>query len=206
MTSEADSKAPDLSEIRPSLLPFDPAELTAVRVRPAAFAKLVDVSRQTVSMWAKKGIITLGPDGRLDPAVAARQVFERSDPAKLRARVFKTASMSMDALRAELTTARARIAEVEAELACEREFRARFTIHQDDLADHLYRLNEAIVVAFDVPIADAIGRLVDLEFYGTEPELDDLEPPEEDAPDIAFDADDLFADLPSLPDDIPDPT
>jgi hypothetical protein len=184
VTTDSDNKAPDLSELRPSLLPFDPAQLTAVRVRPAEFARLCKVSKQAVSQWIRKGTISLEPDGRLDPALAARQVFERSDPAKIRARVFKTASMSMDALRAELAAARARIAEVEAELACEREFRARCTIHQDDLAGHLYRLETVILESFHALVAasvegnlgHAIERLVSLEFYGTEPEPEEPEP------------------------------
>lgn len=80
-------------------LAFDWRDMTKARVRPAAFAKMVGVSRQTVSCWIRDGKVTLHPDGKLDPAVAARQVLERSDPSRLRARVFRQATEDADSLR-----------------------------------------------------------------------------------------------------------
>ena len=103
---------------RPSLLPFDPSDLVAMRVLPAEFARMVGVSKQTVSQWIKRGTVELGPDGRLEPRKASRQVIERTDPARLRARVFRQASASFDELRA-------RVRELESELDHERQLGAR---------------------------------------------------------------------------------
>lgn len=98
---------------RPSLLPFDPDQLTAIRVRPVEFATMCSVSRQAVSKWIKKGLFTVGPDGRFDPAHAWRQVFKHSDPAKLRARVFKDAMTPVATLRERVHTLEAELAAVE---------------------------------------------------------------------------------------------
>ena len=74
-------------------LPFDPADLVrGIRVRPAQFARMCGVSRQAVSQWIKAGKVLLYPDGTLDPAVAARRVIECTDPARMRAKVFRVIS------------------------------------------------------------------------------------------------------------------
>lgn len=83
-------------------------------MRPAEFARLVGVTKQAVSDWIKRGKITLGPDGKLDPDVAMRQVVERTDPARLRAKALK-------GMAGDLHQLRQRVAELEAELANERE-------------------------------------------------------------------------------------
>lgn len=71
------------------LLPFPAADLdrSALRMRQADFARLLEVSKQTVSQWVKAGKITLRPDGLLDPRAAVRQLVRTSDPARLRSRV-----------------------------------------------------------------------------------------------------------------------
>lgn len=100
-------------------LPFDPADLAqGLRVNQAAFARMCEVSRQTVSVWVRTGKIrAIYPDGTLDPARAAREVIRNTDPARLRAKVFKVATEDAQALRArvaglerELSAARAYIA------------------------------------------------------------------------------------------------
>lgn len=95
-------------------LSFDPASLTqGIRVRPATFARMVGVSRQTVSGWVKQGKVTLYPDGTLDPAKAAKQVINNSDPARLRAKLFKTAV-------SDVTSLQRRVAQLDAELGAAR--------------------------------------------------------------------------------------
>lgn len=86
-------------------LPFDPVSLAqGVRVRPADFARMTGVSRQTVSQWMKKGKIrSIYPDGSLDPVRAAQDVIRNTDPAKLRAKVFKVATEDAHALRQRVT-------------------------------------------------------------------------------------------------------
>lgn len=150
------------------MLPFDPADLVALRVRPAEFARMVGVSKQCVSQWIKQGKVTLGPDGKLDPAKATREVFQRTDPARIRARVFKSAMESRDELRA-------RIRELESSLAAERETHtaamvaARFEF-KDEQARQLSAFIDAIVDQFgDLAKAQAAGYLADA--------LDDLTAP-----------------------------
>ena len=88
---------------KPSTLPFDQETLAqGIRVRPAQFARMCEVSKQAVSQWIAQGKITLYPDGTLDPAKAAREVINNSDPLRLRAKVFKAASSDVGALRKEI--------------------------------------------------------------------------------------------------------
>ena len=83
-----------------STLPFDPADLTrGIRVRPAQFARMCNVSKQTVSVWIKQGKITLYTDGTLDPAKAAESVVRNTDPSRLRAKVFRVANDEISQLR-----------------------------------------------------------------------------------------------------------
>jgi hypothetical protein len=146
-------------------LPFDPADLVALRVLPAQFARMCNVSKQSVSQWIKQGKVTLGPDGKLDPAKAAREVFERTDPGRLRARVFKSAMASRDDLHG-------RIRELESQLVAQRiEWQHRFeemvsatrNAHFDELARKLYDLQIAFVYEFDgLAAAQQAGKLENL--------------------------------------------
>jgi len=98
------ARAPQLSTLP------DPADLMRARVLPAEFSRIMGVSRQCVSGWIQRGVITQpGPDGRIDLATATREVFKNTDPARTRARVVKQASASHDDLRK-------RVRELEAEL------------------------------------------------------------------------------------------
>lgn len=192
MTTDHNAVSPDAVATRPSLLPFNPGDLLAMRVLPAEFARMVGVSKQAVSQWIKRGTIELGPDGRLEPKRAARQVIERTDPARLRARVFQQAAASYEELRA-------RIRALEAELATGREQvgwreqAMRYRV-EDETAQRLRRLSDALVARFDAAIdAHATGHLnewldglVAVEFYGQDEaeyhllmdEAPDIEPPD----------------------------
>ena len=68
-------------------------------VTQARFGEMVGVSQQAVSQWIKRGIVRLGPDGRLDPKQAARQVLDGTDPARLRARAFRSIADDVAAMR-----------------------------------------------------------------------------------------------------------
>jgi len=87
-------------------LPFDPGDLAqGVRVNQADFARMCGVSRQTVSVWVRAGKIrAIYPDGTLDPARAAREVIRNTDPARLRAKIFKVATEDAQALRVRVAT------------------------------------------------------------------------------------------------------
>lgn len=80
---------------------FEPGDLAQeLRVRQADFARMCGVSRQTVSTWVRKGKIrSLFPDGTFNPQQAAREVIKSTDPARLRAKIFRIASEDAAALR-----------------------------------------------------------------------------------------------------------
>jgi len=110
LTPSPTTPAPSPAPLRPSTsapLPFDPADLArSIRVNQATFAKMAGVSRQTVSVWVRSGKIkSTFPDGSLDPQQAAREIIQNTDPARLRARVFKIASEDAQALRRRLSAA-----------------------------------------------------------------------------------------------------
>lgn len=142
-------------EPRSAVLPFDPAELVAMRVLPAEYARMVEVSKQCVSRWIKEGKITLGPDGRVDPHKASREVMRNTDPARMRARVFKHAMASQDELRA-------RVVELEAEQAdrARREQAVRWQ-EQDIAAKALAKFMDAVRTRFDEASKAAAGGELD---------------------------------------------
>ncbi len=94
-------------------LPFDEADLLAVRLLPAEFARAIGTTRQSVSRWIKDGKITLGADGRLNPTKAMRQLLRTGDPGRIRARLVKQAFADMADIRAQA----ARAADLELQLA-----------------------------------------------------------------------------------------
>ncbi|AVR89533.1 hypothetical protein Tharo_2645 [Thauera aromatica K172] len=121
-----------------------------MRVRPAQFARMCEVSKQAVSDWIKRGVVSLGPDGLLDPVTASRQVFERTDPARLRARVFKGLAKDVPELREQVRELRDALKQALAErdqLAAERESLAaalnesmRLRMHNDEIETRLHDL------------------------------------------------------------------
>jgi transcriptional regulator with XRE-family HTH domain len=128
-----------------SLLP--PADL-GLRVLPAQLARLAGVSRQTVSMWVKKGWVALGPDGRVCPRAAIDGVLRHSG-GRIRARALKPLTDDLDSLRRQIKeqTERAEAAELQAQaLAAELEqARAseRLFMAISDQLDSLIREREA---------------------------------------------------------------
>lgn len=141
MTQDQKSVAESLENMRPSTLPFDPGDLVAMRVRPAQFARMCGVSKQAVSQWISEGKVSIGPDGLLDPVVASRQVFERTDPARLRARVFRAAMAPYGELQAKVRA-------LESELDHWRTWRHLY-VHHDDIAERGTALLSAIEFEFD---------------------------------------------------------
>lgn len=94
----------------------DAPELLRVRIQPAQFARALNVSKQSVSRWVRDGWITLGADGRLDPAVAIGQLLRRCDPGRLRARWLRQAVGEVQDLRDNLANAEDRATTAEAAL------------------------------------------------------------------------------------------
>lgn len=87
------------------MLPFAEAELLAVRLRPAEFARCIGVTKQSVSRWIADGKVTLGADGRINPTAAMRQLLRTGDPGRIRARLVRQAFADMGDLRAQAARA-----------------------------------------------------------------------------------------------------
>lgn len=165
MTGASSGSRDGAAEPRPSTLPFDPADLVAMRVLPAQFARMVGVSKQAVSEWIRNGKVTLGPDGKLDPAKASREVIENSDPARLRARTLKQATLTHAQLRARIR---------ELQESCEAIEIATRNRCVDEASRKLYRFVDALEAQFDElraiadsgGLGDALDRLVFTAYYG----------------------------------------
>ena len=110
MTISPNRSARRAENAESSTLPFDPRDLVEMRVLPAQFARMVGVSKQSISKALKAGKIVLGPDGRLDPKRALRDYLNNSDPTRVRVRTFRQAMTETDQLRARV---RAQDAELE---------------------------------------------------------------------------------------------
>lgn len=128
----------------------DAPELLKVRILPAEFARLLGVSKQTVSQWIKKGHVSINPlDGRLDVTTAVQQVLRNTDPGRLRARVLRQAVEDVQSLRRTAAEADERVAAVQAQLAdAQRKIRQAIAYSEDvdcmlDKALDLLRVREA---------------------------------------------------------------
>lgn len=101
MTDEQEKAASTTDNMPSSLsLPFDPKDLLAVRIKPAEFARILSVSKQTVSRWIKAEKITVSPiDGRLDLQKALSQLMRTSDPSRLRVPLLRAAMSDMGNMR-----------------------------------------------------------------------------------------------------------
>ncbi len=103
-----ENKKPKLSGGRPPK--------AQVRVLRAEFARLMGVSRQTVSEWVEKGWLTVGADNRIDPSKGAKEVYGNMDPLRAQAHVMRDAmdgrhelELEIEALRNELAETKQRI-------------------------------------------------------------------------------------------------
>ncbi|MDP2111384.1 MAG: hypothetical protein Q8N48_00170 [Thiobacillus sp.] len=108
-------------------------ELLAIRIRPAEFARLLGVSKQTVSTWIRDGKVTINTlDGLLDVRRAIQDVLRNTSPGRLRSRVLRQAVTDALALRQNLASAEDRAVAAELELG-----KAR------SMVDHLNKWIEA---------------------------------------------------------------
>ncbi len=144
-------------------LPFDPAELTEnIRVRPAHFARMCKVSRQTVSQWIKSGKISLYPDGTLDPAKAASAIVTKTDPTRLRAKVFRLAVDDAAALRKRIAVIEAELADAKGRIIYLEGFNAELD-RAANIFDGLVLANrDGLALATDADFTHALRRLHDV--------------------------------------------
>lgn len=162
MTRALEDAGPEVESQRPSLLPFDPADLVALRVRPAQFARMCGVSKTTVSRWIEAGKIALGPDGLLDPAIASRRVLETTAPARLRARMFRHATESQKALRARVLDLELKVKGIELATRnqCSDAQGRRFSLFVDAICARFAELRDAYESPTDGKLQEALERLL----------------------------------------------
>ena len=115
-----------------SLLP--PPDM-GVRVRQSQLARLLHVSRQTVSAWVKEGKLTLDANGMVNPTSAVREVISKSDPSRMKARLLKPLVNDVETLRRDLERERARADLAEINLKRSRASEGFFMALSDHLSD-----------------------------------------------------------------------
>ena len=109
-------------------------ELLAIRVRPAEFARLLGVSKQTVSTWIRDGKVTINAlDGLLDVRRAIQDVLRNTSPGRLRSRVLRQAVTDALELRENMARAEDRAEAAEAALTDARKRIAYLESFIDDL-------------------------------------------------------------------------
>ncbi|HRE14529.1 MAG TPA: hypothetical protein PLD37_10075, partial [Usitatibacteraceae bacterium] len=86
-------------------------------MRQADFARLMGVSKQTVSQWVKAGKVRLDLEGFLEPRAAVRQLLKSSDPARLRSRVLAPILAELRDAQAREAALLAQVTELRAQLA-----------------------------------------------------------------------------------------
>ena len=74
-----------------AFLPFESIDLetAGIRLLPSQLARVLNVSKQAVSIWIKKGRVILGSDGRVDPRQAIARLLATGDLSRLRLKILE---------------------------------------------------------------------------------------------------------------------
>lgn len=126
MTHEAKSSPKTgKSGRRPALRLTSPDD-APLRVTPAAFSRMIGVSKQSVSKAIQAGRISPpGADGKLDPERASREYLNNTHPMRIRAHALRSVADEAAELRATVQTLTAEVQRLGAALEAEREHCAR---------------------------------------------------------------------------------
>jgi predicted transcriptional regulator len=119
MSSNLAEKAKLARVLSGPTLPFEPGQVSVVRIRQADFARLMGVTRPAVCQWVRSGRITTNLDGTLDPNRAVAELLRTVDMKTARPKV-------LHVIRAEIEEAHERAAQAVAE-------RDRCIQHLDEL-------------------------------------------------------------------------
>jgi hypothetical protein len=105
--------------VPPKSLPLpllaDSAALMRVRVLPAQAARVIGVSKQTMSRWISSGKVSINLDGRLDLQTAVEQILRTCDPGRMRSRVLRQAVGNVADLRAAVADLQAQLEKARAD-------------------------------------------------------------------------------------------
>ena len=91
--------APDKQESTSEDLDLGIDPIAPVRMKPAAFARWLGVSKQAVSVWIKKEWVSTFADGTLDPVRAIEELDRNKGLKNIRAGIFRRFSKEAYALR-----------------------------------------------------------------------------------------------------------
>ncbi len=120
-----------------------------LRVTQAEFARIMGVSRQSVSKWVAAGKVRPDLDGRFCPKRAARTVLASTDPKKIRARILKDAAEDAASLRAEVDQLRETVDDSEANIRRLREVIARLERDQAEADRQMEITPEMLAIRWD---------------------------------------------------------
>ena len=164
MTGSTDTDTPRNSAGEQPPLPFAEAELESngPRLRPAELARLMGVSRQSVSEWIKLKKIRVGADGRVDPRQAVADMLKSNDPARLRARLLAPFAKEIAALRAQVAKLTHELKECE-------EMREFFEGSADELAAMISRVEQMVLTRSDISESARDAMMVVINPYEWEP-------------------------------------
>lgn len=121
-----------------SSLPFNPDDLSVVRLNQAQIAEIFGVSRQAVNQWIKTGKVSIFSDGTMDPVKVARELAKNSDPRRLKNKVFRQIQDETDSLRAQVNQHANEIKRLNEQVATTKQ-RAAFLLRE--LLEHTAWLN-----------------------------------------------------------------
>ena len=164
MTGSTDTDTPRNSAGEQPPLPFAEAELESngPRLRPAELARLMGVSRQSVSEWIKLKKIRVGADGRVDPRQAVADMLKSNDPARLRARLLVPFAKEIAALRAQVAKLTHELKECE-------EMREFFEGSADELAAMISRVEQMVLTRSDISESARAAMMAVINPYEWEP-------------------------------------
>jgi uncharacterized coiled-coil protein SlyX len=114
MNNDTLTNQPDLDFVpgKTDFLPLESinAETVGIRLLPAQLARVLNVSKQSVSTWVKSGRVILGNDGRVDPRQAIARLLATGDLSRLRIKI-------LEPLRQEVAARDRRIDDLEVAVA-----------------------------------------------------------------------------------------
>lgn len=138
------------------LFPDAPAlDAAQVRLRPADLARMLRVSRQSVSQWVHGGKLRLDPDGRVSAASAMRQLVAHH-PERLRAAALAPVVREVLDLRARVAQLEQALDQARADVEFHEGSAAELAAQQGELLKQLEAYRAALVRLPAVDLLDAV--------------------------------------------------
>ena len=140
------------------LFPDAPAlDAAQVRLRPADLARMLRVSRQSVSQWVHGGKLHLDPDGRVSAASAMRQLVAHH-PERLRAAALAPVVREVLDLRARVAQLEQALDQARADVDFHEGAAAELAAQQGELLRQLETYRAALVRLPAADLLDAVAH------------------------------------------------